>query len=554
MSTLRIQRIEAKAFKAFKHLDFKLDSRHLLAYGANGSGKSSLYWTLYTFLQSAQKEQTDITKYFDENLAENLIHRHSTQAERDDASIALTLQNESASIGCVYNLAKGQHDTHKVPDILKGNLASDFITYRILFSFYHFRNSQTIDLWPVFEQEMLPFCQGTSVKDLASLWREIQEARPFETSRAAGETAWRRKKRYESFDHKIDRFNTALTGVLANITKEAQQFYDANFGEPGEPKLDLIVGMTRPATKYYRDKHIHLPPAIGFEIKVDGKPIPKPHAFLNEAKLTQLALSVRFGATLAHLHESPLKILVLDDLLISLDMSNRMKVVDIILGKTFATYQKIVLTHDLGFFNEVRRRIGVQHTDWSFQHFKPTLGTGICLKEAKTDIQKAEDYLNGQNLDEAANCLRKAADATATRFSNGTVVATKDFVTLTEQLRSARKRLLEKVPIRLYEKVLRGVSEKHRQYLVPGTDIGLSTVPGITPEELTELVRLRKQLSSVITNEHWQMVENAKTIDEVVATTERVLNPGSHGGEVPLYEAEVRQALDLIKKLEKCLS
>lgn len=31
------------------------------------------------------------------------------------------------------------------------------------------------------------------------------------------------------------------------------------------------------------------------------------------------------------------------------------------------------------------------------------------------------------------------------------------------------------------------------------------------------------------------------------------VNPGSHGGETPLYEAEVRHALDLVKKLEKCL-
>ena len=50
------------------------------------------------------------------------------------------------------------------------------------------------------------------------------------------------------------------------------------------------------------------------------------------------------------------------------------------------------------------------------------------------------------------------------------------------------------------------------------------------------------------------MIENARVIDDVLATTERVLNPGSHGGETPLYKEEVSQALELVKKLEKCLS
>jgi AAA15 family ATPase/GTPase len=55
MSTQRLERIEVRAFKAFKHLNFKLDGRHLLAYGGNGAGKSSLYWTLYTFCKVPPK-------------------------------------------------------------------------------------------------------------------------------------------------------------------------------------------------------------------------------------------------------------------------------------------------------------------------------------------------------------------------------------------------------------------------------------------------------------------------------------------------------------------
>jgi len=47
-------------------------------------------------------------------------------------------------------------------------------------------------------------------------------------------------------------------------------------------------------------------------------------------------------------------------------------------------------------------------------------------------------------------------------------------------------------------------------------------------------------------------MENVRLIAKERTITERVLNPGAHGGETPLYEAEVTIALDLIKRLERC--
>ncbi len=55
----------------------------------------------------------------------------------------------------------------------------------------------------------------------------------------------------------------------------------------------------------------------------DDIPIFRPQSYFNEAKLTAIALSVRLAITQVKLRDSPLKLLVLDDLLVSLDMSNR---------------------------------------------------------------------------------------------------------------------------------------------------------------------------------------------------------------------------------------
>ena len=552
MSTQRVERIEVRAFKAFKYLDFQLDGRHLLAHGGNGAGKSSLYWTLYTFLQSAAKDTPNVAKYFDDSGPQSLLNVHATPEERAAAAVRVSIKDDTRTSAAVYSLSNELHDTKANPDVQKASLASDFITYRVLSSFYQFRNSQAIDLWPVFEQEILPFAQGTSTKDIAALWTQLKTLDPFVQSKAKGETNWYRKQRYDRFDRDVTRFNAALDEVLALITAQAQLFYNTHFAEPGTTVV-LKVGTTAKASKYDRYAHRFTVPSIGFEIELNGNVVRKPQSFLNEAKLTQLALSVRFGATLAHLHDSPLKLLVLDDLLISLDMNNRMKVVDIILSDTFAEHQKIILTHDLGFFNEFRRRIGPSHTDWSFQHFNSGQGTGIALKEAKTEVQKAEDYLTGHSLNEAAICLRRAADDSAKRLRewlSKEKLPPGKFFTLTENLREAKNRLLLTIPTQLYENVVKGTPIELLQKLIPNGVADLDAEVGLEPAERGKINSKRGSLRKLLTDTHWAAMENVRLIDEVLATTERVLNPGAHGGEAPLYEAEVETALNLIKKLQ----
>ena len=61
-----IKEITLYNFKAFYGENtIKLDGKNLLLYGENGSGKSSIYWALYTLLQSSTKNEEDIKKYFE---------------------------------------------------------------------------------------------------------------------------------------------------------------------------------------------------------------------------------------------------------------------------------------------------------------------------------------------------------------------------------------------------------------------------------------------------------------------------------------------------------
>ena len=336
-----------------------------------------------------------------------------------------------------------------------------------------------------------------------------------------------RNKRAVVFDDQVDQFNRYLSESLDSITKEAQKFYSKHFSNNDVEVLTLRLGLHQVASQFDADAPEVTPPRLGFEIKVGLKIIHRPHTFLNEAKLTQLALSVRFGASLIKLRESPLKLLVLDDLLISLDMNNRIPVVDIILGEDFQDYQKIILTHDIGFFKEFRRRIGPAHVDWSFQRFTGNAKGQIALIADRSDVEKARTYLNEQKLDEAANCLRKAAEDMAARLRECYAkfpVEIGEFQTLSKNLGIAKNKLISQLPTHIYDRIQDRFANKAFDQ------------------------NALDALKTLFVEQELHAFDCLQVIDEVLKTTERVLNPGSHGGDAPLYETEVAKALLLIEK------
>ena len=115
----RLHRIEIRNFKVFREFPLNLEGRHLLIYGPNGSGKSSLYWALYTFLQSARKSTPAVSKYFDPASQQNLLNIHE-QAESTPkpGEIALTMRETLTKIDTTYRINQSVHGTISWPGFL----------------------------------------------------------------------------------------------------------------------------------------------------------------------------------------------------------------------------------------------------------------------------------------------------------------------------------------------------------------------------------------------------------------------------------------------------
>ncbi|MBX3419382.1 MAG: AAA family ATPase [Pirellulaceae bacterium] len=553
--TSRLHRIEITNFKAFRQFTLEPEGRHLLIYGGNGSGKSSLYWALYTFLQSARKSQGGIKKYFDptpENEEQLLnIHEQSEPAPRD-GSIALTFREQTTKIDTRFEISKNNHGTFNHPFVLKGDLASDFITYRFFFGFSDFRHSTPSNIWRLFEKEILPFCVSTGGKNPLTCWNEIESAKPnpLGTPGIAGAA------NYDYFHRKTADFASMLASMVDTISTQAQHFYDSHFAHDDQAKLSLQLIASGPISSGGNQGEFRFEkPKIQFGIQIDdGNPITRPQSFLNEAKMTQIALSVRFAASLVNLHESDLKLLVLDDLLVSLDMSNRMKVVEILLSNQFEGYQQVVLTHDLGFFREFERCLGAHRNEWYCVRLKGTAREIIVAINEKNDLQKAEEFLAGFQLDEAALSLRKAAEKLATRYRellDRKSLPSGEFFTLTENLRAARNKLLAELPFALYEKVLKCTPKAHLGFLLPSNEADIDAVAELQAAEKGILKAQRRRLRQVITDDQTNVLRRIELIDDILACTGRVLNPAAHAGDPPIYEAEVINALSLIQQLEQ---
>lgn len=444
----RIKEITLENFKFFygkRKLDF--ERKHILLYGENGSGKSSIYWALYTFFQSVFKTDVrQVQKYFlpITKSEESLKNRYANDDE--DSFIEILFENDPSDprVKRISNTTVNTRTDNFVKEI---TLTSDLIDYKSIFNIYNFTNKSRVKLFGYFEKHLLPFINlrtsltkidGTIVSTNLEVWWNHLKAglNPYPGLKDDG---------YLHFQSLVTTFNSDFDFYLKKITETANNYLKYKFKEDFQIEFDYQKCTYNDFNTHNKGRNNKtIAPEIYLEAwlidsnldEISSK-ISRVHTFLNEARLSSIALAIRMAILKEKFVKESPKILILDDLLLSLDMGNREVVLSIILEEYLQDYQLIILTHDRVFFQSALSYIKVKHSTelkklgeenkdkldnafskyWKvFELYEATQMDGKRIPSIttyKSYLQKAYQYFNDvENIDYNAcgNNLRSALE------------------------------------------------------------------------------------------------------------------------------------------------
>ena len=441
-----INRIHICGFKAFPNdFELQLEGKNLLMYGENGSGKSSIYYALHCMFQAPLKPDAG-KKYFDPASEQHLKNLNNLDA---DSKIWIDFDERHPFIynidkeGYQFTLLGGKHP-------LPAQINGCFVNHQFLFHFFNFRNSQRINLFPVFIKDILPFCKDDNTGlHIGEMYDEITAS-----------IIKKGRHIHPDYISNIEYFNKAVKKVVEDINIYASDRYnesfkdeddnelvirlryDSNFDKPEDDtneywlKYDNIIELVKENGEIKERKSSYKKlnePFIGLEISEkmpDGnlRKIVKPHTYFNEAKLTAIALSVRF-ALLNIEKPADGRFLALDDMLISLDMSNRAKVVDFLL-KISDKYKIYLFTHDKMFFEYFKHKTKKNQDAWVYKEIYMDYDKTPYIRNSEDYLGQAEHYIKQHEYEIAGNFLRKEAEAFCKDFLPKKKQLTGDFAHL----------------------------------------------------------------------------------------------------------------------------
>ena len=109
---MRLHELHINNFKFYQKQDpnsplLKIDGKNLLVYGENGSGKSTIYWSIYTLLESAFKiNEFDVEKYFVKGTEFGLVNIH---AKANQPAYIKMILKDNVGKPCSSTFVKSKH-------------------------------------------------------------------------------------------------------------------------------------------------------------------------------------------------------------------------------------------------------------------------------------------------------------------------------------------------------------------------------------------------------------------------------------------------------------
>lgn len=383
-----------RAFPAGLPCKLRLEGKNLLVHGENGSGKSSLF---RAFRDLAAIKPGPV-KF------EELRHAFGPST---DGAIALQMTSGTPS---EFRWDYGEshpRETQGEPYRMQVSRYW-FLDYKALLETHFIHRDATPNLFGVLVTNILqelPVIVNGTTKRLGDVYDQMLAAHP---GRYHG------KRKMAAVNTACSAFNDALRNHLGSIVSEGCRL----MRKMGYERLtfDLKPDVVRYCPK--KKDFVHR--RIWLSVTMLDKPLPHPQLFLNESRLTALALAIYLGAA-SHIMKPGAagadgtvkgRLLVLDDVLIGLDIANRLPVLRV-LNEDFEDWQVVLMTYDRLWFELAKDHL--PRDKWRSQRLIAELMHEGWEKPVLLDdhdhMEEAWEHIQAGDYAAAAVYLRTAFEA-----------------------------------------------------------------------------------------------------------------------------------------------
>ena len=271
-----------------------------------------------------------------------------------------------------------------------------FLDYRDLLETNFVHRSGAPNLYTLLIETILPDLPAPS-RRLAELHQEMLAKKPENQG----------KKLVESAQSAAAAFGATLANHLPEVVSEANRLL-AKLQKGTALQLE-----PPPNLAYSKDVRDFTGKEIILSVTYNGEPVPEPQHFLNEARLTAMALALYLAAARITRSGRP-GIMVLDDVLIGLDLSNRIPLLQL-LKDDFADWQILLFTHDHTWY-ELAREYTEHANTWTHREMyliesHESRAAIPEIKDGMSALDRANAHLNANDKMAAAVYLRAAFES-----------------------------------------------------------------------------------------------------------------------------------------------
>ena len=406
---MKIKSITITNYKAF-YGKYKINvkGKNLFIYGENGSGKSSLYYALKDFFQSSM-EDIDLSN------VENIFIKKTSKGKCAIEIIFYNPEDRRKTIPYIFSTTQKDTQSSKDTRIRDANSLKSFLTYKHLLEIHHIQKGRKIDLFNLLVNGVLNHFKFalTNGKELGQLWRKVESIIAKKTDR----TYPLNQKKKET-NNALKAFNDAFGELFKEDSPEYILKHVKPILERFNHNIDLKLSyrQAKPGPDYQSIENNN----VGIELTYAGQKVDKPHLFLNEARLSAIAISIYLGMIKRHIQGIPCKFLFLDDIFIGLDIANRLPLLKI-LNSDFQDYQIFITTYDKPWYEYAKSFLksseGWQTLEFYIEETKA--GYEIPKIFDNTDLlQKAKYHLENSDYKSAAVYARSAFEKILRKYCN----------------------------------------------------------------------------------------------------------------------------------------